>query len=275
MINVTPDSFFAESRSDEQTACRRIDRFVEAGVWALDIGGESTRPGALTVSDDEQIARLEPVVRYAVSLGGAQVSVDTTRSRVAERMLSLGAHAINDVSCLADPAMVEVVARHRAALVLMHSRGAMCAMAGFSEYPEDGYRDIVGEVAEEWWVARERAVGAGVDPESILFDPGLGFHKSARHSLWILTHLAEFLRLGAPIVVGPGRKSFLRLVEDVAPEARLGATVSACLVAAEQGAMAVRVHDVAVVGQALKAQRLFREQVVGRTKREVPCSKAC
>ncbi len=275
VLNVTPDSFFEGSRCEPDAAQRRITELARQGMLAVDIGGESTRPGAPSVPAEEQIARLAEVVRHAVVETNLLVCVDTTNAEVAEHMLSLGAHAINDVSMAGDPRMAQVVAQHGADLILMHSRGTMADMAGFSDYPEPAYADVVREVKEEWCAARSRVLAAGVRPESVLFDPGLGFHKSAHHSLTLLTRLAEFAELEVPMVVGPGRKSFLCLVEDVPPAERLGATIAACLVAAEQGATAVRVHDAFEVRQALSAARLFHEELITVASEGVACSTAC
>jgi len=274
VLNVTPDSFFEGSRYDSETARRKLTELARQGIRAVDIGGESTRPGAPRVPAEQQIARLAAVVSHAVQETDLLVCIDTSDAEVAEHMLTLGAHAINDVSMASDPRMAQVVARHDADLILMHSRGAMADMAGFSEYPESGYGDVVREVKEEWSAARARVVQGGVRRESVLFDPGLGFQKSAHHSLTLLTRLAEFAELDAPMVVGPGRKSFLGLVEPVPPAERLGATISACLFAAEQGAAAVRVHDAFEVRQALAAARLFHQELITVPREEVTCSTA-
>jgi dihydropteroate synthase len=155
----------------------------------------------------------------------------------------------------------------------------MAEMAGFSQYPEDGYVDVVADVMREWTLARERAIGVGMPAADILFDPGLGFAKSAHQSLELLRRTAEFAALGTPIVVGPSRKSFLDAAERCAPERRLGATIAASLFAASEGAMLLRVHDVGVVRQALTTQRtLSKAQPNSQTsdaRREGSCSKAC
>jgi dihydropteroate synthase len=203
------------------------------------------------VAEDEQIARVEPVVAHAVATERLLVSVDTTSPRVAERMLSLGAELVNDVSCLADVDLARVTARSGATLVLMHTRGGLGSMAGFSEYPDDGYEDVVSDVRREWCAARDRAVAAGLPAERVWFDPGIGFGKNARQSFELLRRLEELRDLGVPMVVGPSRKSFIRAVDDVGPEERLGGTIAACLWAAARGAAVLRVHDVRAVRQAL------------------------
>jgi dihydropteroate synthase len=166
-------------------------------------------------------------------------------------MLSLGAELVNDVSCLADVDLARVTARSGATLVLMHTRGGLGSMAGFSEYPDDGYEDVVSDVRREWCAARDRAVAAGLPAERVWFDPGIGFGKNARQSFELLRRLEELRDLGVPMVVGPSRKSFIRAVDDVGPEERLGGTIAACLWAAARGAAVLRVHDVRAVRQAL------------------------
>ena len=252
VVNATPDSFFAAGRSDSPDAARsRIDQLCAEGAEIADIGGESSRPGAAPVSDAEQLARIEPAVAHAVAGGKLQVSIDTTSPRVAGRMLEIGAVLVNDVSCLADVELARVTARHGATLILMHTRGALGSMPGFSDYPDDAYEDVVTDVRREWCEARDRAVAAGLPRERVWFDPGIGFGKNARQSFELLRRLGELRDLGVPLVVGASRKSFIRAVDDVGPEERLGGTIAACLWCAQQGAGVLRVHDVRAVRQAL------------------------
>jgi dihydropteroate synthase len=251
VVNVTPDSFFDGGRyfaSGE--AARRVDAVLEAGATIVDVGGESTRPGAESVHADEQIARIAPAIARAVERG-AVASVDTTNAEVADFALLRGARIVNDVSCLADTALADIVSRREAALIVMHSRGPMTRMAGFSQWPEDGYADVVGEVRSELETARARAVARGVRPEHVFIDPGLGFAKSARHSFELLRRLGELRTPGDVLVVGPGRKSFIASVDPSSPEGRLGGTIAASLIAVERGAQVLRVHDVREVRQAL------------------------
>ena len=208
-------------------------------------------PGAHPVADDVQLERIEAVVAHAVASRKLQVSIDTTSPRVAERALALGARIVNDVSCLADPDLARVTARADATLVLMHSRGSLGSMAGFSDYPDDAYDDVVADVRREWCAARDRARSAGLARERIWFDPGIGFGKNARQSLELLRRQRELSDLGVPVVVGVSRKSFIRAVDDVGPEERLGGTIAACLWCAAAGASVLRVHDVRAVRQAL------------------------
>jgi dihydropteroate synthase len=198
---------------------------------------------------------MSAALEHAVNQG-LVVSVDTTSPEVAEHALSRGAHLVNDVSCLARPELAAVTARHGGTLVLMHCRGNMEEQPGFSVYPDDGYVDVVAEVGAELRDARERAKAAGLEPGRVWLDPGLGFKKNARQSFELLSRLSELGGEGAPLVVGPSRKSFLAAVDGAPPAERLGGTIAACLLAVERGAAVLRVHDVGAVRQALGVSRL-------------------
>lgn len=255
VLNVTPDSFYDGGRYlAPEAALTRVDALLADGADLIDIGGESSRPGAEPVAPAEQIARVEDVVRAAVARG-ATVSIDTTSPEVADRALSLGAAVVNDVSCLADPELARVTARHGAVLVVMHARGAMQKMAGFSRYPDEGYGDVVADVLAEWRAARARAMQAGLPREAVWLDPGLGFAKNARHSFALLSGLARLCGEGVPVVVGPSRKSFIAAVDSAPPEQRLGGSIAASLLAVERGAKVVRAHDVRDLSQALAVAR--------------------
>lgn len=242
ILNVTPDSFSDGARY------LAVDAAVEhglaltaAGADLVDVGGESTRPGAPRVPVAEELRRVLPVVRGLVA-SGVRVSVDTTRARVAEAAVAVGASVVNDVSGgLADPRMASAVADLGVTYVAMHWRGPSAVMARHASYG-----DVVREVRAELAVRLDALVAAGVDPERVVLDPGLGFAKDAAQSWALLRGLDRILDLGRPVLVGASRKSFLvHAVPDVGPPAdrdRLTATVTA-LVAA-RGASYVRVHDV-------------------------------
>jgi dihydropteroate synthase len=258
VLNVTPDSFSDGGLYlDPQAAKARVDELIRVGADIIDIGGESTRPGAPPVAPEEQIARIEHALVHAARERRAVVSVDTTNPEVAAYALANGASIVNDVSCLADDALARVVAEAGASLILMHARGSMTDMRGFSDAPGDAYLDIVEDVRREWSASRDRAVGQGLDPGEIVLDPGLGYMKNAAHSLELLQRLSELGSLGAPILVGPSRKSFIAktLGMDIGPTERLGGSIAACLAAADRGAAILRVHDVFEVRQALLIHR--------------------
>jgi dihydropteroate synthase len=263
VCNVTPDSFSDGGRYLEPMAARaRVDDLIAQGADIVDIGGESTRPGAAAVPARVQIERVLGPLRHAVSRG-ACVSIDTASAEVAEVCLEAGATAINDVSCLRDDAIAKVVAKRGAALVLMHARGTQEKMHGFSLYPDDGYGDVVSDVISEWNAAAARATAAGVRRDALAMDPGLGFAKNARQSMDLLARLDEIARaIDVPVAVGASRKSFLTLVDaDASPADRLGASIAAALHAARAGAAILRVHDVRATRQALDLALLLARRV--------------
>jgi dihydropteroate synthase len=262
VLNVTPDSFSDGGRHlAPEAAQKRVDELLAAGADIIDIGGESTRPGATPVAAAEQIERIRHPLVYAARERRAVVSVDTTDPVVARCAFAEGAAAVNDVSCLADIELARVAAEKGGALIIMHARGSMSDMRGYSDAAGSAYVDVVGDVAREWKEAQKRALSAGVDRGEIIFDPGLGYMKNGAHSLSLLRRLGEFAALRAPILVGPSRKSFIAKAtdENAGPHERLGGTIAACLAAADAGADIVRVHDVAEVKQALALRRALRE----------------
>jgi dihydropteroate synthase len=248
VLNLTPDSFSdggAYATLDQALAHAR--ELVEQGADLIDVGGESTRPGAREVSVAEELDRVLPFVREAAAQLGVPVSVDTRKARVAAAALKAGASIVNDVSGLAhDPDMAAVVAEHGAGVVLMHMRGTPYDMRTRARYD-----DVTAEVAKELNCGLARALDAGIDREHVVLDPGFGFAKTAEHSLALLERLDELSHLGYPLLVGPSRKSFLGHVLDVPPHERVAGTVAACVLAYERGARIFRVHDVRPVAQAL------------------------
>ena len=269
VVNTTPDSFSDGGRYlTPEAAIEQVARLAKAGADLIDIGGESTRPGAPAIPAEEQLRRVEPALRYAIDRTDCAVSVDTTRADVAERVLEWGADVINDVSCLSEPELAATVARHEASLVIMHSRGAMSEMKGYSTWPDDDYQDIVRDVLRDWTPARDRAIEAGVASHEIYFDPGLGFSKNAKQSIEAMARLDEFAKENAPILVGPSRKSFIGAVDGSAPSDRLGGTIAACLECVRRGATILRVHDVQPVRQALLLARALNETNETKTPAE-------
>ncbi|MCL2449801.1 MAG: dihydropteroate synthase [Polyangiaceae bacterium] len=263
VCNVTPDSFSDGGRYLAPEAARaRVDEILAEGADLVDIGGESTRPGALAVPATEQMDRVLGAVRHAVSRG-ACVSIDTTSPEVAARALDAGACAVNDASCLRERGIATVVASAGAALVLMHTRGTPADMAEFGRYPDGGYKDVVGDVCAEWELAAAEAHALGVPRQALVMDPGFGFAKNARQSLELMVRLREVVaRASVPVAVGASRKSFLTAVDPgAAPMDRLGASIAAAVHVAEHGAAIVRVHDVRATRQAIDLSRRLRPAV--------------
>jgi dihydropteroate synthase len=260
VCNVTPDSFSDGGRYLGVDAAKaRVDELLAEGADLVDIGGESTRPGAKPVPAAEQLARILDVVRAAVERG-ACVSVDTAAPEVAAACLDAGACVVNDVSCLRDPALAQVVAASGAALLLMHARPGQDAMTGFSQYPDGAYGDVVADVVREWDEAAARALSQGLKRGALVMDPGLGFAKNARHSLELLARTRELVeRLGperVPVAIGASRKSFLAVVDrNAPPTSRIGASIMAAVHATRAGASLVRVHDVRATAQAIDLDR--------------------
>lgn len=251
IVNVTPNSFFDGGRYEDPEAARsRVDALLRAGADILDIGAESTKPGAPAIAASEQIARVRDALAWAVERG-ALVSIDTASPEVADYALGQGAGIVNDVTCLGTPELADVVARHSAALVISHSRAPQSEMQGFSQWPDDAYADVVSEVLAELDRARSVALARGVRADDVLFDPGIGFSKNARHSLTLLARMPELVAHGVPLVIGTGRKSFIASLDGSPPEQRLGGTIASSLFAARRGAQILRVHDVAELRQAL------------------------
>ncbi|WP_078491277.1 dihydropteroate synthase [Streptomyces sp. SPB074] len=258
VVNVTPDSFSDGGRwFDTGAAVKHGLELVAQGADLVDVGGESTRPGALRVDEEEELRRVVPVIR-ALAAEGVTLSVDTMRARVAEAALDAGAHLVNDVSGgLADPAMVPMVAATGAPFVVMHWRGFSEGMNARAVYA-----DVVGEVVEELERRVAAVVGAGVAPERVLLDPGLGFAKTTEHDLALLGHLDRLHALGRPLLVAASRKRFLGRVlaggaAATPPPARErdAATAAVTALSAAGGAWGVRVHEVRASADAVRVAR--------------------
>jgi dihydropteroate synthase len=243
VINVTPDSF--SDGGDRFAPAAAVDagvRMADDGADLLDVGGESTRPGADPLGEEEERSRVLPVIEALARRVTVPISVDTSKASVADGALRTGAAIVNDISGLRyDPALGEVVARHEGLLVLMHMRGRPKDM-----YEQASYHDVVDEVLDELRESIAFATGAGVARERILVDPGLGFAKEAAHSFEVVARLHEFADLGRPLLVGPSRKSFLAraLGRHVPAAERDWATAAAVTAAVLAGAHVVRVHAV-------------------------------
>lgn len=261
IVNCTPDSFYAGSTAVGEGAVRRAEDMVAAGADLIDVGGESTRPGSEPVPADEQIARVEPVIRALSERLDVPVSIDTTRRPVAAAALDAGATLINDISGLADdPELAELAADRGVPLILMHTRGRPQTMAEHATY-DDLMAELIAELRES--VARARAAGVGED--ALVVDPGIGFAKRAEHSLAALRRLPALRSLGLPVLVGPSRKSFIGAVVDLPPDGRLEGTAAAVAAAVLGGAHILRVHDVGPMRRVADVAAAIRSEGAGWT----------
>lgn len=244
IVNVTPDSFSDGGRYfDTEAAVAHGLRLAEEGADAIDVGGESTRPGSHPVSEEDQIHRVVPVIRalrQRLERRDHRISVDTSSARVAAAAIDAGADIVNDITGLrGDPAMPRLVAESGAAVILMHMRGTPLSM---QDHPH--YADVIREVAAELGASRRSARDAGVKDDRIVLDPGIGFAKSADDNLEILARLPDLAVFGRPLLVGVSRKSFLGTVTGLPVDQRLEAGLGAGAVSIVKGASLLRVHDV-------------------------------
>ena len=248
IVNVTPDSFSDGGRhASTQIALRCCEQLVAEGADLIDIGGESSRPGAAPVPLEEELARVLPVLDGALRLD-VPVSVDTVKPEVMRRALELGADIVNDINALQAPGAAEVLAAHPGAgICLMHMRGDPATMQ-----QRAAYDDVVQEVGEFLRERLQRLAAMGIDAERIVLDPGIGFGKSVAHNVELLRRQPELLELGRPLLLGWSRKSTLGALTGRGVGDRLAASLAAALAAVQQGARIVRVHDVAATVDALK-----------------------
>jgi dihydropteroate synthase len=253
IVNATPDSFSdGGAYFDPATAIAHATALIQAGAGVVDIGGESTRPGAVAVPVDEEIRRIAPVIagiRAAAQAAGVTISVDTRNARTMQAALDAGATMINDVSALThDPDALAVAARSQAQIVLMHMQGNPGTMQ-----LAPSYDDVVLDVYDQLEARIAAAQTAGIALERIVIDPGIGFGKTVEHNLTLLCHLSLFHGLGVPLLVGVSRKGFIaRLSAGEPADRRLGGSLGAGLAAIGQGAQMLRVHDVPETIQALR-----------------------
>ena len=261
ILNITPDSFSGDGLLPEpglksgqtdglERALEQARRFLAAGADILDVGGESTRPGSQTVSADEELERVIPVVSaLAKQLPEALISVDTYKAVVAAEALSAGAHIINDVWGLrADPLLAEVVAKHQVPVVLMHNRSkptnALVQANLGGRYVGMQYTDLIEDVKTELLQSVALARAAGISQDKIILDPGIGFGKTVEQNLELLNRLGEIRSLGFPLLLGPSRKSFIGYSLNLPPDQRVEGTAAAVSVGIVRGADIIRVHDV-------------------------------
>jgi dihydropteroate synthase len=255
IVNVTPDSFSdGGANYDPCIAVASAESMLAAGADIIDVGGESTRPGAGEITPSEELARVLAVVRDAVALG-AVVSIDTRHAEVASACVAAGSAIINDVSGFSDPAMVALAASCEAGLVVMHMQGDPRTMQD-----EPHYGDVVADVVAYLSAQATRLEAAGVAHERIAVDPGIGFGKTTAHNLELLRRLPEIVALGYPVLVGASRKRFIGEITGVSePRQRLAGSLAATLESVGRGAAVARVHDVAETVQALAVARAIRE----------------
>ena len=254
ILNVTPDSFSGDGLMTGQDALaaslEQARRFVEAGADILDIGGESTRPGAEPVAADVELERVMPVIEeLVVQFPDMLLSIDTYKARVAEAALKAGAHIVNDVWGLrADPGLAGVVKAYDAPVILMHNRSnpktAEIRDRLGGRYVGVEYDDLLEDVKRELLQSVEIAHEAGISDEQILLDPGIGFGKTVKQNLELLDRLGEIRALGYPVLLGPSRKSFIGYTLDLPPDQRVEGTAATVSIGIDRGADIVRVHDV-------------------------------
>jgi dihydropteroate synthase len=247
VVNVTPDSFSDGGLYlDPEAAIAHGRELAAAGAEILDVGGESTRPGAEPVATEEELRRVVPVVR-GLGDSDCEISVDTSKAAVAAAALDAGASIVNDVTALrGDPEMAALCAERGATVVLMHMLGEPRTMQR-----DPRYDDVVAEVKAFLAERLAAAAAAGIAEERVWLDPGIGFGKTAAHNMELLRRLGELRQVGRPLVVGTSRKSFIGKVDGSAADERLGGTIASSVLAAAEGADVLRVHDVVEVRQAL------------------------
>jgi len=254
VLNVTPDSFSdGGTWIDARSAIAHGVRLARQGADIIDVGGESTRPGAEPVAADVEIRRVVPVVR-ALARRGLAVSIDTSKAAVASAAIDAGASIVNDVTALADPAMAPLAARARVAVILMHMKGTPRTMQA-----RPRYGDVVKEILAFLRARLRAATSAGIARERLIVDPGIGFGKLPRHNLEILRRLGEFAALGRPVAIGTSRKRFIGhyLGRDV--DERVPGTAATVAAAVLRGASLIRVHDVDVMADVVRMSTLLRD----------------
>jgi dihydropteroate synthase len=258
IVNVTPDSFSDGGRFVSVSAA--VDQalvLAGQGTDILDIGGESTRPGAEPVGLQQELERVVPVIERLRGAVDVPISIDTTKAEVARQALQAGATIVNDVSGLTfDPEMTPVCADSDCGVICMHIRGTPQTMQ-----QDPRYDDVVAEVARHLSERIESLVAAGIDRDRIAIDPGIGFGKTAEHNVQILSHIASFRALGRPVLIGHSRKSFLKKLIGRPIDVRLAGTIGVAIAAAMQSVDILRVHDVAPVRDALQAWKALADLI--------------
>ncbi|MBK5144244.1 dihydropteroate synthase [Budviciaceae bacterium BWR-B9] len=248
ILNVTPDSFSDGGRYRQiENALRHANEMIQAGATIIDIGGESTRPGADEVPTDEELERVIPVAEAIAKNFEVWVSVDTYKPEVMRESHRVGVHLINDIRALQEPGALEVAIESGLPVCLMHMQGMPRTMQH-----EPQYTNVVSEVDDFFTEHITRCVNAGMDREKILLDPGFGFGKNLRHNYQLLAHLSDFHHFGLPLLVGMSRKSMVGQLLNVPPDQRVIGSIACATIAAMQGAQIIRVHDVKETAEAMR-----------------------
>ncbi len=258
IINLSPDSFYGESRCKTvEQALSAAETMLEEGAGILDIGAESSRPGSVPISTQEEIDRLLPVLIKLVEVANIPISVDTYKAKVAHEVLKAGASIINDITGLQrSEEMAQVISQFHAGVILMHMQGSPESM---QHYPK--YEDVVTEVFDYLQKSLAIAVSAGIDPEKIAIDPGIGFGKTDAHNLLILKNLSRLNELSKPVLLGVSRKSLIGNILNLPAEERLEGSLAATVFGLTQGVSIIRTHDVKATLRAVKvAEAIMKEK---------------
>jgi len=253
IVNTTPDSFSNDGLLNKeftpQNVVRYAQKLIKDGADIIDIGGESSRPGAKPISLKEELRRTIPIIKLLAKTTKTPISIDTYKPEVAEQALDNGATLVNDITGLRNFSMAKTIARHKAAVVIMHMQGLPHSM---QKNPK--YTSLINEIIEFLKKSIDTGLKAGINEKKILIDPGIGFGKTVKHNLEILNKLAEFKVLGKPILIGTSRKSFIGKILKTSEQDRIHGTIASCILACENGANILRVHDVLAVKHAVLIQ---------------------
>lgn len=258
IVNMTPDSFSdGGNYNNLDDAMRRVDSMIQSGATFIDVGGESTRPGATEVSVEEELDRVIPLVEKIARYFDVWISVDTSKPQVMTESAKAGAHLINDIRALTEPGAIEAAAKTQLPVCIMHMQGDPKTMQNAPHYQQDIYQEV-----DQFFTQHiNRCVNAGIAREKIILDPGFGFGKNLQHNYRLLAKLNNFHHFGLPLLVGMSRKSMIGQVLNVAPQERMIGSVSCAVIAAMQGAQIIRVHDVKETFDALRiVQATLAEQ---------------
>ena len=258
IVNMTPDSFSdGGNYNNLDDAMRRVDSMIQAGASFIDVGGESTRPGAAEVSVEEELDRVIPLVEKIARYFDVWISVDTSKPQVITESAKAGAHLINDIRALTEPGAIEAAAKTQLPVCIMHMQGDPKTMQNAPHYQQDIYQEV-----DQFFTQHiNRCINAGIERQKIILDPGFGFGKTLQHNYRLLAKLKNFHHFGLPLLVGMSRKSMIGQVLNVPPQERMIGSVSCAVIAAMQSAQIIRVHDVKETFDALRiVQATLAEQ---------------